>query len=119
MRRKLSSQSAFLNLCILFGLLVFVAGVLLAVFAAPALGRIRRGEANPRAPIDITAGVMSGENPEGSCLPYTTGTGTIVPGTNDIGNHCDNCTTTISLPFAVDLFGSTYNSVVVSFRHCA
>jgi hypothetical protein len=114
MKRELSFQSAFLNLCVLLGLLVFIAGVVLAVFAVPALGRIRHGEANPHARIDITAGVISGENAEGGCLPYITGTGTIVPGTNDIGNHCDNCTTPISLPFAVNLFGSTFNNAVVS-----
>jgi hypothetical protein len=34
MRRRHTAQSAFLNLCIFFGLLVFFAGVLLALFAS-------------------------------------------------------------------------------------
>ena len=38
----------------------------------------------------------------------------LVPGTTDIGNHCDDCTTTIALPFTYQLFGSLFNSVVVS-----
>src|SRR5205814_236819 len=29
----------------------------------------------------------------------TSGAGAIVPGTTDIGNHCDDCLTTITLPF--------------------
>lgn len=38
----------------------------------------------------------------------------LVPGTTDIGNHCDDCTTTVSLPFSYMLYGTLYNSVVVS-----
>jgi beta-propeller repeat-containing protein len=34
-------------------------------------------------------------------------TGTIVPGTVDIGNHCDNCLTLITFPFPVQFYGST------------
>jgi hypothetical protein len=41
----------------------------------------------------------------------TTGTDTIVPGTTDIGSHCDDCMTTISLPFPFTLYGNSYNSV--------
>jgi len=40
--------------------------------------------------------------------------GTIVPGTMDIGNHCDDCVTTISLPFPYTLFDQTYISVNLS-----
>jgi hypothetical protein len=40
--------------------------------------------------------------------------GSIVPGTTDIGNHCDDCTTTIALPFAYTLYDQTYNSITVS-----
>jgi len=31
-----------------------------------------------------------------------------VPGTTDIGNHCDDCPSPVTLPFAVTLFGTTY-----------
>ena len=37
----------------------------------------------------------------------------IVPGTADIGNHCDDCTTTVSLPFPVYIYGVPYTSVNV------
>ncbi len=38
----------------------------------------------------------------------------IVPGTVDTGNHCDDCTTQIALPFPVTLYGISYTSAVVS-----
>ena len=41
-------------------------------------------------------------------------TGTIVPGTVDIGNHCDDCVTTISLPFSFTLYDQTFTSVNLS-----
>jgi hypothetical protein len=37
----------------------------------------------------------------------------LVPGISDIGNHCDDCTTVISMPFAFSLYGFLYNSAVV------
>ena len=40
-------------------------------------------------------------------------TGTIVPGTVDISNHCD-CVTTISLPFSFTLYDQTFTSVNLS-----
>ena len=44
------------------------------------------------------------------CPPYTTttGSGVIVPGTTDIGNHCDDCPSPITLPFPVTFYGTTY-----------
>jgi hypothetical protein len=36
----------------------------------------------------------------------TTTTGTITPGGTDIGNHCDDCTTDITLPFPVSVYGN-------------
>jgi hypothetical protein len=42
------------------------------------------------------------------------GTDTIVPGTTDSGNHCDNCDTLIALPFNFQLYGQTFNSANVS-----
>src|SRR4029077_19253568 len=38
----------------------------------------------------------------------------IVPGVTDIGNHCDDCTTTISLPFSYSLYDQTFTSVTLS-----
>ena len=37
----------------------------------------------------------------------TTGSGTIVPGTTDIGNHADDGMTTIALPFPLTFYGQT------------
>ena len=51
-----------------------------------------------------------------ACTPnytFTSGTGTIVPGTTDTGNHCDDCTTAISLPFSVTLYGQSFTSATV------
>ena len=39
--------------------------------------------------------------------------GSIVPGTMDTGNHCDDCTTTIALPFSYTLYDQTYTSANV------
>src|SRR4051794_31448390 len=48
---------------------------------------------------------------------YTTTTQTgqaIIPGTTDTGNHCDDCTTQITLPFSVSIYGASYTSAWVS-----
>ena len=36
-----------------------------------------------------------------------------MPGTTDTGNHCDDCTTVISLPFSVTLYDQTFTSATV------
>ena len=36
-----------------------------------------------------------------------------MPGTTDTGNHCDDCTTVISLPFPVTLYDQTFTSAMV------
>ena len=119
MKRNLPSQSAFLNLCVLFGLLVLIAGVFFAVFAAPALGRVHQGKANPKASIRTTTDVISEIVPggvEGGPCQYaiTFGGNTIVPGTTDTGNHCVWCETPISLPFPFTLYDQTFNAVNVT-----
>jgi hypothetical protein len=43
-----------------------------------------------------------------------TGTNTIVPGTTDTGNHCDDCDTNIGLPFSFTLYEQTFDSVNVN-----
>ncbi len=52
----------------------------------------------------------------GPCENYvtTTDTGSIVPGTTDIGNHCDDCATPITFPFPVTVYGYTFTSANVS-----
>jgi hypothetical protein len=41
---------------------------------------------------------------------FTTGTGTFVPGTTNIGIDCDDCGVTIPLPFPVTLYDQTFTS---------
>jgi hypothetical protein len=45
---------------------------------------------------------------------YTTGTGGIEPGTVDIGNHCDDCATYITLPFPIKLYDQTFNNATIA-----
>ena len=40
--------------------------------------------------------------------------GSIVPGTTDTGNHADDQTTTVPLPFSYSLYDQTFNSITVS-----
>jgi hypothetical protein len=52
----------------------------------------------------------------GGCVPsYTLALGgsTFVPGDTDIGNHCDNCGTAITLPFPVTLYDQTFTTATV------
>jgi hypothetical protein len=123
MYKKPASQSAFLNLCVLIGLLVFIAGVLLAVFSESALGRIRRSEAKPQASVDTTAGVITRQGPATPLTPTLTGgcqyaitfgVDSIVPGDTDTGNHCAWCDTMINLPFPFVLYDRTFNTVNVN-----
>jgi hypothetical protein len=46
----------------------------------------------------------------GPCFLYNviTSTATIISGTTDIGNHCDDCATTVQLPFPVRLYDGTF-----------
>jgi len=44
---------------------------------------------------------------------FTTATATIVPGTVDTGNHCDDCFTQITLPFPVRLYDQTFTQVAL------
>ena len=44
----------------------------------------------------------------------TATTGTIVPGTTDTGNHFDDGTTAVSLPFAVHFYDQTFSALTVS-----
>ncbi|PYI45246.1 MAG: hypothetical protein DMF11_12920 [Verrucomicrobia bacterium] len=56
--------------------------------------------------------------PTPACIPndytITTGSGTIVPGIIDTGNHADEARTPIALPFPVTFYDQTFFSVVIS-----
>jgi hypothetical protein len=51
-----------------------------------------------------------------NCGTYntSTGSGTIATATTDTGNHCDDCTTAVTLPFSVSLYGVQYSAINVS-----
>jgi N-acetylneuraminic acid mutarotase len=48
----------------------------------------------------------------GTCADYTfaLATGTFVPGVTDIGSHCDDCDTPVTLPFPVTLYDQTFTT---------
>jgi hypothetical protein len=77
-----------------------------AAFGVNGHGSLPSGVATPTA------------TPTATCAPndytITTGSGTIVPGTTDTGNHCDDCITIITLPFPVTLYDQTFFSVGIS-----
>jgi hypothetical protein len=54
--------------------------------------------------------------PMQTCCQYVTssGTGTIVPGIIDTGNHCDNCLTQITFPFRVQFYNESFSQAYVS-----
>src|SRR5438552_529592 len=47
-------------------------------------------------------------------LVYTSTGASLVPGTVDTGNHCDDCLTSIALPFAYTLYDQSFTSAQVS-----
>ena len=76
----------------------------------------------PSAPPDGTVTATATATPTAtpsatpSCTPsytFTSGTGTLVPGATDTGNHCDDCVTVVSLPFSVTLYDQTFTSATV------
>src|ERR1700751_4506363 len=113
MKKRRTGQAAFLNLCILLGLLVFFAGIFLALFATSVRGRSRPREEKSPALTHSAIGVIGGDG--ANCQStITSGTDTIVPGTTDTGNHCAWCETLITLPFPFVLYEQTFNAVNVS-----
>src|SRR5439155_6282753 len=81
-------------------------------------GYILRSSAAALLFLCIVVALFSASNANGDCMPndytITTGSGTIVPGTTDTGNHCDDCITLIALPFPVTFYDQTFFSVGIS-----
>src|SRR5437660_362071 len=80
---------------------------------AARLGRVvADGPASPKA---ATSAPVSPDGC-GGLGPYVVdqSQGAIVPGTHDTGNHCDDCVTTIALPFPYTLYGDTYTTANIS-----
>jgi hypothetical protein len=93
--------------------------LLVAVCLIPfALAQRATGERGKQAEKTLSASqplIISGNGqaPDPTCTPsYTFAlSGTpFVPGATDIGNHCDNCGTAITLPFPVSLYGQTFTT---------
>jgi hypothetical protein len=82
-----------------------------SVTAHIAAGAITDTDGNPNAD-------FSGDYTVGGCPPsqyvIAEGVDAIVPGTDDTGNHTDDGTTFVALPFAFQLYDQTYNGVNVS-----
>src|SRR5215831_8604042 len=57
--------------------------------------------------------LQASPTPCGSQYQVTAGTGAIVPGTTDIGNHADDAITMISLPFPYQLYNATFTTANV------
>ena len=95
---------------------LFLVLLFLAIQLMPrALGQRELGNKSSDAegPSVIQPSISS---PLGVCTGYVIGQigGTIVPGTFDRGNHCNNCDTHINVPFAFTLYDQTFTSVNVS-----
>ncbi|HEV2715351.1 MAG TPA: hypothetical protein VGU64_08825 [Terriglobales bacterium] len=86
--RRLLDEGGFFNLRVLLSAFVFLGGIFLALLG---LGIFSKASAQGSA----------------SCNNYITitGTGAITPGDTDTGNHCDDCYSTILLPFPVSVYG--------------
>jgi len=63
----------------------------------------------------LASGVKAAPSPSPICqYEVTSGVDGIFPGDTDIGIHCDDCDTLVSLPFSFQLYDQTYNAVNVS-----
>ncbi len=62
---------------------------------------------------NFTATATSTPGPAATDYVFVAATGTIVPGTTDTGNHCDNCENTIVLPFPATLYGQQFSSATL------
>ena len=88
MNAKATRRSGFFNLRVLVNLSVILGGIFVALLG---IGTFSKASAQ-------------------ACDTYitTTGTGTITPGDTDTGNHCDDCYSSILLPFPVSVYGQTF-----------
>jgi hypothetical protein len=98
------------NMTVRFTLHMSFGGSLTASIAAGAITAAPPQTCNTNA-------AFSGNYTVEGCPPanyvITTGTGTIVTGTTDTGNHCDDCATPVTLPFPVSLYGISYTTANV------
>ena len=120
MKKNHSAQFAFINLWVVLGLFVVIAGVNLTASATSTSDRTSRRNRSTRAITRDTSDAALRrtiiEGAEGGPCQYAIiyGTERIVPGTTDTGNHCAWCDTMINLPFPFVLYDQTFNTVMVN-----
>src|SRR5436190_496921 len=92
-----------------YGLMALVLALTLvgAAFASPSSDSKTKNQAD--APLQVTptaTGTAAATSTATACANYVAAVGadTIVSGTVDTGNHCDDCVTTIALPFSYQLY---------------
>jgi hypothetical protein len=79
-----------------------------STFRAAPLGKSLVTTAQTASPESVPVHI----GPEG-CIPsytFALGGSTFVTANTDIGNHCDNCSTVITLPFPVTLYDQTFTT---------
>jgi hypothetical protein len=64
-------------------------------------------------PTQATTGTPGTPSPGPTDYAFIPSTATVVSGTTDIGNHCDDCTTVINLPFPATLYDRQFNTVIL------
>jgi hypothetical protein len=64
----------------------------------------------------LSDNLLRGQRRFTTCQDYqvSQSTGSIVPGTTDTGNHCDDCNTAVTLPFPVTVYNQTFTTIRVS-----
>ncbi len=65
------------------------------------------------AAMALAASLALGASATAQCQNYSvaTGSATFIEGaTTDVGNHCDDCSSVVALPFPVSFYGTVYNS---------
>jgi hypothetical protein len=96
--------------------LIFFAGLPVALFATPGAGRPHHPKLNSTSSTHATGVLIGGDHAEGEPCQYavTYRTDPIVPGNTDTGSHCAWCDTMINLPFPFVLYDQTFNAVMVN-----
>src|SRR5438552_5914763 len=103
-----------------FYLLLFlgVCAIPFALAQSRSRGTSKQSTQFPKAPeqsqpLALPGGVTPTPTPTPVCTPtytLTLGGGVPVAGVTDIGSHCDNCGTAITLPFPVTLYDQTFTT---------